>query len=105
MLDLIHKDGMPVGWVRSDGKTYPVFVCSKTNRPISPNNPGTIYWDPDTGDLEVLSDEAERPHGESKLPYSTELDVHSFHLFQNTAGIDGSDSQMEARVKSEVLGE
>ena len=97
MDNLSHKAGMPIGWVNQGGRNMPVFVCSKTGRPISPENPGTIYWDPGTGDLVVLSDEAEAKHGEPGLPCCTELDVHSLALFINTAGADGSGGQKRAR--------
>ena len=97
MTTLTHKAGMPIGWVNQNGRSYPVFVCSKTGRPISPDNPGTMYWDPDTGDLVVLSDEAEAKHGEPGLPYTAELDVFSLQLFVNTAGAVGSGGQKRAR--------
>jgi hypothetical protein len=97
MSELTHKTGMPIGWVNRDGRNLPVFVCSKTGKPISPENPGTLYWDPETGDMVVLSEAAEAKHGEPDLPYSTELDVHSLALFLNTAGADGSESQRAAR--------
>ena len=102
MNEVTHKPGMPIGWVNRDGRNLPVFVCSRTGKPISPDNPGTLYWDPQTGEMVVLSNAAEMKHGEPNLPYSTELDVHSLALFLNTAGADGSESQRTARENSKL---
>jgi hypothetical protein len=83
-----HKSGMPFGWVNKDGKNLPAFICSKSGKPITPDRPGTLYWNPDSGDMLVLSDEAEA-HCDMReiaraFPYTTELDVHSLYLFKNT---------------------
>ena len=106
MLQITHKRGMPIGWLNKDGKHLPVFVCSKTRQPITPDMPGTLYWNPDTGDMLVLSDSAEDSHCEfdsKDFPYSTTIDVHSLCLFFNTAGPDGSATQKQARDKADLL--
>ncbi len=102
-MNLTHKAGMPMGWVNKDGKNIPVFVCSKTGKPISPENPGMVYWDPETGDTIVLSEEAEDRYGEPQNMLSTELDTHSYYLFLNTAGQNGSSSQKETIQRAELL--
>lgn len=107
MSQITHKSGMPIGWLNRDGMNLPVFVCSKTRKPITPDTPGILHWNPDTGDMLVLSHEAEDCYGDidsNAFPYSTEIDVHSLYLFFNTVGPDGSASQGRVREKANLLG-
>ena len=89
MSSIIHKKGMPLGWVSAQGKTFPAFICSITGKAIEPDNPGTLYWDPKSGEMIVLSDEGENEA--RNLPGSefnpTELDLLSYYLLQNTVGL------------------
>ena len=106
MESITHKKDMPFGWLNRDGRNLPAFICSKTGHPISPQNPGTLYWNPESGKMVVLSQTAEdqfvKPDSKH-FPCTTELDVHSLDLFQNTAGPDGSESQRIAHEKSASL--
>ncbi len=96
--EFTHKKGMPLGWVNRDGKTMPCFVCSHTGKPITPQNPGMIYWNRDTGDILVLSDKAEDQIGvPDGYDVSVALGEYSLYLFRNTVGPDGSQSQARTR--------
>jgi hypothetical protein len=88
MPPIVHKKEMPFGWVTLKGKRCPAFICSVTGEAITPSNPGTLYWNPDSGEMIVLSAEGEDQSGQrpSNKFYSTELDVFVFDLLQNTVG-------------------
>lgn len=97
-----HQPGMPFGWVNRDCRSMPCFVCGVTGKPISPTNPGTLYWDAETGAMCVRSEEAEIAHGEPISSNGVGLNCIAVHilsqfLHENTAGRLGTAAHDETR--------
>lgn len=101
MNKIIHKKGEKIGWVVDiNGKSCPHFFCSVTNKPITPENPGMIYWNPSNGDLVILSHKGEDKTKNSDLSgyYSQAIDVLSYYIFHNSTPKDKR--ELEERIRN-----
>jgi hypothetical protein len=105
MIKFIHKTGSPVGWViDSRGKVCPHFFCLATGKPITPDNPGTCYWNQD-GTFVMLSCAGENiypPEMLSRLTSSEDVDVMSYFLAENTQPKDRTDLMRRIKLLEDI---
>jgi len=100
MSKIIYKMGEKFGWVVDvNGRSCPHFFCSVTGKPINSENPGTLYWNPRSGESLILSDlgEDQSPSVDLASFNSMAIDMASFYLFQNSTPQDKA--ELEERIK------